>query len=435
MSRGEILKVQCLGGGPILKWKERDWRSATEGRYRSYTVCCVKSSKGLRCDEAESGLHRDRQIARSVARRPSTKGIDGTKNGASTTLSILSHGRPPTVTVEGSNLGTTRSVHQISKMELNLSFDFPTPGSSSQEDSFDDEVDDDMLEFIDDEFDQAPENLELFPGFNQGVNQPGEFYHPGSNQPNLHHPAAISEAGIPAVDHPDLPAANGYAHEGKTVEDMMDEDNDGVYQGYITSHEHAAQLEAEYQFITVAKVASSIKPESLLDIPRTEEARANWRERIFYAITDFDNVVNKDRKKVVKDKEGNRVDKGTVVNTHVRRVRNLCGFENELMADKILNWAVEAHQGRVGIPPWCEKRSWNLEQFPTFNARMEAILEALRTNKSVPHSYVQVDPTRRFVAAPMREVRVKQDNMDGNEKKGGLIDEGWQARQKEPQGN
>ncbi|EGZ72645.1 hypothetical protein NEUTE2DRAFT_63022, partial [Neurospora tetrasperma FGSC 2509] len=67
--------------------------------------------------------------------------------------------------------------------------------------------------------------------------------------------------------------------------------------------------------------------------------------------------------------------------------------------------------------------------------RMEAILEALRTNKSVPHSYVQVDPTRRFVAAPMREVRVKQDNMDGNEKKGGLIDEGWQARQKEPQGN
>lgn len=48
---------------------------------------------------------------------------------------------------------------------------------------------------------------------------------------------------------------------------------------------------------------------------------------------------------------------------------------------------------------------------------------------------VQVDATRRFVAAPMREVRVKQDNMDGNEKKGGLIDEGWQARQKEPQGN
>lgn len=210
-------------------------------------------------------------------------------------------------------------------MDLNLSFDFPTPGSSSQEESFDDEVDDDMLEFIDDEFDQVPEDLELFvdasdnqhddnnfqsvhqpgfiqqlsnmqPGFIQGVNQPG-FYHPGSNQPNLHQPAAISEAGIPAVDHPDLPAANGYAHEGKTVEDMMDEDNHGVYQGYITSHEHAAQLEAEYQFITVAKVASSIKPESLLDIPRTEEARANWRERIFYAITDFDNVVNKDRKK------------------------------------------------------------------------------------------------------------------------------------------
>lgn len=89
---------QGLGGGPALKWKERDWRSAAEGRYRSYTVCCVKSSKDLRCDEAESGSHRDRQIARSVVRRPSTKGIDGTENGAST-LRILSHGRPPTITL------------------------------------------------------------------------------------------------------------------------------------------------------------------------------------------------------------------------------------------------------------------------------------------------------------------------------------------------
>ncbi|KAJ4398738.1 hypothetical protein N0V85_006205 [Neurospora sp. IMI 360204] len=241
------------------------------------------------------------------------------------------------------------------------------------------------------------------------------------SQPSFNH-AAVAQ--VPEINL----AATGYAHEGKTVRDMMAEENHGVYQGYIRSHEHAARLEAEYLAITAAKIAPSIRQESLADIPRTDEARAHWRARIFYAITDFGNVVNKD---LGKDKEGNLVDKGTVVNTHVRRVRNLGGFANELMADKILKWAVEAHEGNPGIPPWCEKRSWHMEQFLTFNARMEAVLQALRTNKSVPHAYIQVDPTRRFVAAPQREIRVKQGNMNGNEIRGDLIDEGRQAKQKE----
>lgn len=77
----------------------------------------------------------------------------------------------------------------------------------------------------------------------------------------------------------------------------MAENTADTFQGYITSHEHAERLEAEYTQLASAQIAVTIRQESLADIPRTNEGRAHWRERIFYAITDFSNVVNKDRKK------------------------------------------------------------------------------------------------------------------------------------------
>ena len=89
------------------------------------------------------------------------------------------------------------------------------------------------------------------------------------------------------------------------------------------------------------------------------------------------------------------------------------------------------HQGRPGISPWTEKRSWHFDQFPTFAARMDTILEALRTNKSVPHALIQVDSSKRFVAGPQREIRRKQDNMDRNEQRGELLERGRQVEEEE----
>ncbi|KAK3338774.1 hypothetical protein B0H65DRAFT_551550 [Neurospora tetraspora] len=85
------------------------------------------------------------------------------------------------------------------------------------------------------------------------------------------------------------------AHAGKTISQVMAENTADTFQGYITSHEHAERLEAEYTQLASAQIAVTIRQESLADIPRTNEGRAHWRERIFYAITDFSNVVNKDR--------------------------------------------------------------------------------------------------------------------------------------------
>ncbi|KAK3484822.1 uncharacterized protein B0T23DRAFT_400311 [Neurospora hispaniola] len=508
---------QGLGGGPTLKWKERDWRPATEG------------SKGSRCDKAESGSHRDRRIARSVARRPSTKGIDGTKNGAST-LRILSHGRPPTITPPyfSGRMGNFSDFNCIcfylypsffflfdnlilearvqqnirtaknSKMEpdLSMSTGFPTPGSSSQEESFDNKVtsNDDMMDFmIGDEFDHFLGDLELHnAGCNHPVQNQGQpAFEQLQNQqilqqlvdptafPQLMEQRELNQVAPDQGQGSHQFAAVDYAHAGKTISEMMAEEDNNTYQGYIISHEQAERLEADYIQLASTQVAATIPAASLADLPGPDEER-QWRKAIFEAIRDFRNVVNKPRRKDTKDKNGNIIKTEWIENTHVRRVREMKGAATELMGDKILTLAINAHKGISGIPPWVDKKAWKLESFPSFDERMKSVLEGLRTNKSIAHSFIQVDPTkrfvagpkaevrvmnqgkqgnidgnekrgnlisegrearkseggrpaRRFVAAPMREVRVKQDNMDGNEKKGGLIDEGWQARQKEPQ--
>ncbi|EAA33747.1 hypothetical protein NCU07603 [Neurospora crassa OR74A] len=457
-----VLCVQqvCLGDGPTLKWKVRDWRPATEGRYRSYTVCYLRSNEGLSCDEAKSGSHRDRQIARSVARRPSTKGIDGTTNGAST-LMILSHGRPPTITLPyfPGRMGNSSDFNcmqarvqqnirtaKISKMEpdLSMSTGFPTPASSSHEEIFDNEVtpNDDMMDFmIGDEFDHFLGDLELHnAGYNHSVQNQGQPpFEQLQNQQVLHQPVDPTEFQQLMEQRefnqlaPDQgqashqSAAVGYAHAGKTIGEMMAEEDNNTYQGYIISHEQAERLEADYIQLASTQVAATIPAASLADLPGPDEER-QWRKAIFEAIRDFRNVVNKPRRKDTKDKNSNIIKTEWIENTHVRRVREMKGAATELMGDKILTLAINAHKGIGGIPPWVDKKAWKLESFPSFHERMISILEGLRTNKSIAHSFIQVDPTKRFVAGPKAEVR---ENIDGNEKRGNLISEGREARRNE----
>ncbi|KAL0466227.1 hypothetical protein QR685DRAFT_600616 [Neurospora intermedia] len=413
---------------------ERDWRPATEGRYRSYTICYLKSNEGLSYDKAKSGSHRGHQIARSVTRRTSTKGNDGTKNGAST-LRILSHGRPPTITARvQQNIRTA----QISKMEpdLSMSTGFPTPGSSSQEESFGNEVNsnNDMMDFmIGDEFDHFLGDLELHnAGYNHPVQNQGQpAFEQLQNQQVLQQPVdptvfqqlmeqqEFNEVAPDQGQASHQSAAVDYAHAGKTIGEMMAEEDNNTYPGYIISHEQAERLEAEHIQLASTQVAATISAASLADLPGPNEER-QWRKAIFQAIRDFRNAVNKPRRKDTKDKNGNIIKTEWIENTHVRRVREMKGAATELMGDKIL--------GIGGIPPWVDKKAWKLESFPSFHERMVSILEGLRTNKSIAHSFIQVDPTKRFVAGPKAEVR---ENIDGNEKRGNLISEGREARRNE----
>ena len=55
---------------------------------------------------------------------------------------------------------------------------------------------------------------------------------------------------------------------------------------------------------------------------------------------------------------------------------------------------------------WVEKSSWGFEQYPSFEMRMQAVLVVLHKNKSIAHSFIQVDPTKRFVAGPKAETKV-----------------------------
>ncbi|KHE84191.1 hypothetical protein GE21DRAFT_1209290, partial [Neurospora crassa] len=462
-----VLCVQqvCLGDGPTLKWKVRDWRPATEGRYRSYTVCYLRSNEGLSCDEAKSGSHRDRQIARSVARRPSTKGIDGTTNGAST-LRILSHGRPPTRWIE----------HCLFKMEYSWSYNngqrnsgsighgsYVNPGHIQQDNpsSFDDapgfgypssqiESDSEIMNFephsnyfgsshsTNHPYIEEPSNNMTQTGFDQMSLDFGEidsqpdfnignpFDLAGVNHPsdNIHQASLSQDAAI-------IPST-GYAHAGKTITQMVKEQTNGEYQGYFTSRQHRKELEEQYMQQQAARLLATINPDCLVDLPGDDEVQLReWRRKIIEAIKDCTNVVNKDRIHEKKNEKGEVVKRVTIENTHVRRVRTLSLFETEIIADKILEAAEEAHQGNTGVAPWVEKSSWGFEQYPSFEMRMQAVLVALRKNKSVAHAYLQVCAPNRFVAAPKAEIKGKDENIACNGNRGQLIREGAKAKKAE----
>lgn len=91
-------------------------------------------------------------------------------------------------------------------------------------------------------------------------------------------------------------AAVDYAHAGKTIGEMMAEEDNNTYPGYIISHEQAERLEAEHIQLASTQVAATISAASLADLPGPNEER-QWRKAIFQAIRDFRNAVNKPRRK------------------------------------------------------------------------------------------------------------------------------------------
>ncbi|KAK3399650.1 hypothetical protein B0T20DRAFT_338392, partial [Sordaria brevicollis] len=212
--------------------------------------------------------------------------------------------------------------------------------------------------------------------------------------------------------------ADGYAHEGKTITQMMEEDHPDSFQGYFHNVEHAETLGAEYTRLVSARIVGTITPAAMADIPTTPQQKREWLVRIFDAIRDFTNVTNRPR--------SNRVNTVQHENTHVVRVRQMKGAATELVAHKILNLAINAQTGNVGMPAWVHRKSWTYKRFPTFAERMEHILHGLRVNKSIAHTFISVDPSRRWVANPQSELK---SNMTGNDEKKSLINDGREARQ------
>ncbi|EAA33746.1 hypothetical protein NCU07602 [Neurospora crassa OR74A] len=63
--------------------------------------------------------------------------------------------------------------------------------------------------------------------------------------------------------------------------------------------------------------------------------------------------------------------------------------------------------------------------------RMQAVLVVLHKNKSIAHSFIQVDPTKRFVAGPKAETKGKDENITCHGNRDQLIREGAKAKKVE----
>ncbi|KAK3502166.1 hypothetical protein B0T13DRAFT_508980 [Neurospora crassa] len=63
--------------------------------------------------------------------------------------------------------------------------------------------------------------------------------------------------------------------------------------------------------------------------------------------------------------------------------------------------------------------------------RMQVVPVALHKSKSIAHSFIQVDPTKRFVAGPKGEIKGKDENITCNGNRGELIREGAKAKKVE----
>ncbi|KAK3399648.1 hypothetical protein B0T20DRAFT_391215 [Sordaria brevicollis] len=109
-------------------------------------------------------------------------------------------------------------------------------------------------------------------------------------------------------------------------------------------------------------------------------------------------------------------------------VYNLKSIEVELIAYEILALVEDAHQGNIHYGPWTFNKwkgtsssmgvSYIDIRYPSFEARMNIILEALRQQKSVTHKFITADAKMRFVAAPQHEISKNINNVKGNAKKG-----------------
>lgn len=120
---------------------------------------------------------------------------------------------------------------------------------------------------------------------------PQSAIHQTADQPKPK--ASIGTSAQAAVAH--SPGKHAYAHAGKTINEMVNEETGDQYQGYFTSRQHRKQLEAEYYKQQATELAADIDPESLEDLPEDEDKLREWHVKIVEAIKDFSNVVNKDR--------------------------------------------------------------------------------------------------------------------------------------------
>lgn len=104
----------------------------------------------------------------------------------------------------------------------------------------------------------------------------------------------------------------------------------------------------------------------------------------------------------------------------VNRIKKLSPIEFDLMAWKILFECRDAQQGKMSMPRW--GLDWDIQHFDSFHARFESVKLSLRVRKSMVANCFDNIFSKRMVANPRKEMKLKKVNKDVNSKRAQDLD-------------
>lgn len=111
----------------------------------------------------------------------------------------------------------------------------------------------------------------------------------------------------------------------------------------------------------------------------------------------------------------------------VNRIKKLSPIEFDLMARKVLLECRDAQQGKLSMPRW--GLSWEIQHFDSFQDRFDCVKSSLRTRKSMVANCFDNVFSKRMVANPDKETKLKNANKNVNSKKAENLDLAKRVRQ------
>ncbi|KAH8903184.1 hypothetical protein BR93DRAFT_214809 [Coniochaeta sp. PMI_546] len=147
------------------------------------------------------------------------------------------------------------------------------------------------------------------------------------------------------------------------------------------------------------------------DFPRTQVERQQLISKLVDAMVNYEDIVekpiaSKSRRHTSQDAtSGASHDEDAPAlkdNYRVERVRNTSKAELEILASKVLWYIKDAQDGNIFLPDRYGKQV-EYTKFPSFMARYEKVLEALKFSKALVDDLMAWDHCRRLVAAPDKE--------------------------------
>ncbi|OIW25167.1 hypothetical protein CONLIGDRAFT_673310 [Coniochaeta ligniaria NRRL 30616] len=156
------------------------------------------------------------------------------------------------------------------------------------------------------------------------------------------------------------------------------------------------------------------------DCPRTPAERQLLAGKLVDAMVNYEAIVEKPiaAKTRRKSSAANQDEEASAFedNYRVKRIKNTSKEELDILARKVLCYIKDAQEGNIFLPDRYGKQV-EYTTYPTFMARYEKVLEALKFSKALVDDLMNWDHARRLVAAPDKEYQRKKMNKSGNDKK------------------